>query len=147
MIRFESNMRQIAAEIENRTQQFDQEARQIVMRSTLNAESEAKQRAPVQTGNLRSSIGSRFKNGGLTGIVEATAAHAAFVEFNTRPHVIRAKRAKFLRFKKGGTYHFRKSVQHPGTTAQPFMRPALDAERPHFIQEITNAATRAAGGS
>ena len=147
MIRFESNMQRIAADMENSTRQFEQEAKQIVMRSTLNAESEAKQRAAVQTGNLRSSIGSRFKNGGLTGIVEATAAHAAFVEFNTRPHIIRAKRAKFLRFKKGGTYHFRKSVQHPGTTAQPFMRPALEVEKPYFIRDLTEAAARAAGGN
>ena len=146
MIRFNSNMQQIAADIGHRTEQFEAEARQIVARSTLNAESQAKQRAPVQTGNLRSSIGSRFTNNGLTGIVEATAAHAAFVEFNTRPHIIRAKRAKYLRFKKGGQVHFRKSVKHPGTTAQPFMRPALDAERPFFIQEITAAAARAAGG-
>lgn len=146
MIRFNSNMQQIAADIGDRTENFEAEARNIVARSTLNAESEAKLRAPVQTGNLRSSIGSRFTNNGLTGIVEATAAHAAFVEFNTRPHIIRAKRAKYLRFKKGGQYHFRKSVKHPGTTAQPFMRPALDAERPHFIREITEAAARAAGG-
>lgn len=146
MIRFESDMQRLAADIGRHSQQFEQEARQIVARSTLSAESTAKQLAPVQTGNLRSSIGSRFKNSGLTGIVEATAAHAAYVEFNTRPHIIRAKRAKYLRFKKGGSIHFRKSVKHPGTTAQPFMRPALDAERPHFIREITAAAARAAGG-
>ena len=146
MIRFESNMQRVAADIGRSCQRFEAEARQIVARSTLNAETYAKQLAPVQTGNLRSSIGSRFKNSGLTGIVEATAAHAAYVEFNTRPHIIRAKRAKYLRFKKGGQVHFRKSVKHPGTTAQPFMRPALAQERPYFIQEITEAARRAAAG-
>ena len=146
MIRFRSNMNQIRASFGQASQQFEQEARQIVARSTLNAEAIAKMRAPVQTGNLRSSIGSRFTDGGLTGIVEATAAHAAFVEYNTRAHIIRAKNVKYLKFKMNGTTVFRKSVRHPGTTAQPFMRPALEEERPHFIREITEAATRAAGG-
>lgn len=146
MIQFNSNLNQVSAAFSQATQQFNQEARQIVARSTLNAESIAKLRAPVQTGNLRSSIGSRFKNNGLTGIVEATAEHAAYVEYNTRAHIIRAKNAKYLRFKKGGQVHFRKSVKHPGTTAQPFMRPALEEERPHFIREMTEAARRAAGG-
>lgn len=142
MITFNSNIDDVMANIQSATNGFEQKAKDVVMKSTLNAEASAKMKAAVQTSKLRSSINSRFENAGMTGIVEATAAHAAFVEFNTRAHIIRAKNAKYLRFKMGGQWVFRKSVMHPGTKAQPFMRPALEEERPHFIREMNDAVRR-----
>ena len=46
------------------------------------------------------------------------------VEFGTDPHLIIAKNKKVLANKKKGLI-FGKIVHHPGTTSQPFMRPAL----------------------
>ena len=46
------------------------------------------------------------------------------VEFGTDPHIIIAKNKKVLANKKKGLI-FGKIVHHPGTVAQPFMRPAL----------------------
>lgn len=51
------------------------------------------------------------------------AWYAGFVEFGTQPHVIIRKDAKALRFASG---EFVNNVSHPGTAAQPFMRPAFD---------------------
>lgn len=59
--------------------------------------------------------------------------HAHLLEYGTAPHVIRAKAA-------GGLLHFAGTytteVHHPGIAAQPFMRPAFDAEYPGAIESI-----------
>ncbi len=49
------------------------------------------------------------------------------VELGTRPHVIESKGDYPLRDDKG--HVFGRRVQHPGTTAQPFLRPSLDVLR------------------
>lgn len=56
--------------------------KQAVAKSTLGIESGAKKRAPVDTGNLRSSIKGDVK--GFDGEVTATAEYAPYVEFGTR---------------------------------------------------------------
>jgi hypothetical protein len=48
------------------------------------------------------------------------AKHAKFVEFGTRPHVIRASRKKALRFSVGGRVRFARTVNHPGSRAFRF---------------------------
>lgn len=59
--------------------------------------------------------------------------HAHLLEYGTAPHVIRAKaEGGLLAF--AGT--FVKEVQHPGIAAQPFMRPAFDAEYLTAIQSV-----------
>lgn len=42
------------------------------------------------------------------------APHALFVNFGTRPHEIRPKNKKALRWAGGGFFHFAKVVKHPG---------------------------------
>lgn len=78
------------------------------------------------SGYLRSSIKSRVIPAGsqFVGIVGTTTGYAWYVEFGTSPHVIRAKRASVLANSKGDV--FGPVVHHPGTKAQPFLRPALD---------------------
>ncbi len=84
---------------------------------------------------------------GTTGELVNTAPHVSFVEYPTRPHIIRPKeghgfigpllagqsrRAKTdigthriaLRFQIGGKTVFRAYVRHPGTPGFPFMEPA-----------------------
>lgn len=74
--------------------------------------------------------------------IEASASYAAHVEYGTKAHTIRARRAKALRWaqkggfgpgasrlagspRRGAAVYFAKSVRHPGTKPQPFMRPAI----------------------
>ncbi len=67
-------------------------AAQVVIRKTaLDIERDAKAFAPVDTGNLRNSIGhSDLRTVGQSGVLEAeigpTAAYGAFVEFGTSRH-------------------------------------------------------------
>lgn len=121
--------------------------RDAVQTSALSAESNAKRLAPVSNkrggGNLRSGIGHKIDADGLGAEIRSTAAYSAYVEYNTRAHIIRPKKAKVLKFEKGGQTIFAKEVRHPGTTEQPFMRPALREEKPHFIKDIRGAVRRA----
>lgn len=76
---------------------------------------------PVKTGKLRESIrtlGNQIWVGGL-----ANAPYWAHVEYGTKPHMIIAVNKKALRWESGGAVHFAKTVHHPGTKAQPFIRP------------------------
>jgi hypothetical protein len=67
----------------------------------------------------------RLKRGGKI-IVSNAARHAKFLEHGTRPHVIRARRARYLRFfwRKVGRLVFFKSVNHPGTRPYKFLERA-----------------------
>lgn len=83
---------------------------------------------PVRTGNL----GRRIKEGEIrtvrprvvSGSVGDDAHYAAPVHEGARPHVIRPKRAKALRFEIGGRVVFARLVRHPGMRGRPFLRNA-----------------------
>lgn len=80
------------------------------------------------SGWLRSSINARVINVGTNtwvAIIGTPVSYAHFVEYGTKPHVIRAVRAHVLANTRTGQV-FGKEVHHPGTKAQPFLRPALD---------------------
>jgi hypothetical protein len=88
---------------------------------------DARRRVPVDTGELRSSI--------RTGEVSAThwrvwvgTEHWAPTEYGSAPHVIRAHGPYSLHNAETGEY-FGPVVHHPGTPAQPFMRPAAFTKR------------------
>lgn len=91
---------------------------------------QARQNAPVRTGNLARSIEPdpiRFSGPFRvdTGVT-AHANYAAAVHDGTRPHVIRPRVARALKFQMDGRTVFAKSVRHPGTRARPFLRNAAD---------------------
>ena len=101
----------------------------------LSAVREQKLLAPRKTGNL----GRTIHIGSVTPTraeTIASASYAAYVERGTKPHVIRPRNRKALRFpassgdarlsgspRSGGRVRFAKRVNHPGTKAQPFMVP------------------------
>lgn len=98
----------------------------------------AKRRCPVSpsgsehhpSGWLRSSIGWDLGRDteGLHADVGTDVDHALDVEFSTKPHIIESHGDYPLRNRKTGQV-FGKRVMHPGTKAQPFLRPALDDMR------------------
>lgn len=108
--------------------------RAFMSRLGLSAIREQKILVPRKTGNLGRSIGL----GSLTDTrvdTKAGAGYAAFVEFGTRAHEIRPRRARVLRWpakgsarlsgaaRAGGAVIFARRVHHPGTKAKPFMLP------------------------
>lgn len=91
---------------------------------------DAKRYCPVDTGALKESIEHHLEDCDL--IVSATGGaggrtYAAYVELGTEPHVILPKHKRALFWE--GAPHPVGKVNHPGTRAQPFLRPALFTER------------------
>jgi hypothetical protein len=104
----------------------------------------AKRRAPVSprgsggrpSGYLRSKIAWELHRGPLGLYVDIASPartpqgepYGLFMEVGTRPHVIRPKNPRdWLRWiGADGRVHFAKKVNHPGTRAQPHLRPALE---------------------
>lgn len=54
-----------------------------------------------------------------------TAWRAKFIEFGVKPHLISLKHSRVLADKAGDI--FGRSAHHPGFSAKPFIRPALDS--------------------
>lgn len=64
------------------------------------------------------------------------AFYARFLEYGVTPHSITLRQAQALRL---GPDLFRRSVNHPGHAARPFMRPAFDGSRDRAQGEIAGA--------
>lgn len=95
---------------------------------------------PVRTGVLRNSIHIQVESDRVTiGPNLHQAPYGGYVEFGTRPHVIRATRAKALKFSIGGTTVFAKKVNHPGTKPHPYVMPAFR----HWVDSLGTMAAEA----
>lgn len=90
----------------------------------------AKRRVNVRSGALKRSIGHSVSRRGplVRLLVFARARHARFVHDGTRPHVIRPRNARALRFEVGGRIVFAQRVNHPGYKGNPFLRDAVREE-------------------
>lgn len=117
------------AELQSLAQSFTQGATNIgplaqavVRKTALDVERDAKAFVPVDTGNLKNSIGhSDMRTVGQSGVLEVevgpTANYGMYVEFGTSQH---------------------------GPAA--FMGPAMDRQSPTFVQAMEQLAERSAGG-
>ena len=86
-----------------------------------------------QTGDLRRSIARRVE-GAHRGIVFTDMKYAPYVEFGTKPHVIRPKTKKMLAFRVGGKMVFARKVNHPGTRAYNYMKDAFNESTPKITK-------------
>jgi len=92
--------------------------------------------APFDTGRLAESIKLYPSYLGAEKFLLITSVeYAEYLEYGTRPHIIRIKNKKVLASKKA---IFGKEVKHPGTEAQPFMRPALDQVKLVWVKRYMN---------
>lgn len=98
----------------------------------------------INTGRLKNSITYKIISKGSASSTTATirvgASHGIFIEEGTRPHVIRAKYANALRFEVGGEVIYAKEVRHPGTKANPFLKPAFEKHSKKFIKGLEDIA-------
>jgi len=107
---------------------------------------EAKQNHGYQdrTGLLTNSIGRDEVQGSFDGqdlqcTVSAGAPHAVFVELGTRPHKIKPKYRRALRWPVEGGFAFAKSVDHPGTQPVHFIQKAVEAKFLEVQQVLQDA--------
>jgi len=113
-------------------QQLPAKIEKNILRAALRAganeyKAVAKPLIPVDDGDLVKSlrVTTRVKKGTVYASLKVggrKAPHAHLVEFDTKPHKITPKEKKALSF--GGKAA--REVNHPGTKAQPFMRPTAD---------------------
>lgn len=82
-------------------------AKKIVQKNGSELQAKAQRNAPVDTGNLKRSIGLEIRDNGLTAESEAVAEYAPYVEWGTR----------FMK-------------------AQPFMRPAFNVQKEQFKRDM-----------
>jgi hypothetical protein len=97
-----------------------------VRKITENVADDARAGCPIDSGDLVESIGTRYP-GGLVGVVVVGTDHWPATEYGSAPHIIRAHGPWSLRSDEGE--YFGPIVHHPGTPAQPFMRPAIFRKR------------------
>ena len=147
----DKEMRRALKDMETYGSTVSKEVHGAIVRSTYRVGGRARQNAPVNFGRLRQSI--REKTSKLQGEISVNVDYAGAVEFGTKAHIIRPNRKKALAFKPGGGFRFWdesgrvvvRSVKHPGTRAQPYLGPALEAEvRPltKKIKDIIEDATK-----
>jgi HK97 gp10 family phage protein len=93
-----------------------------------------------RTGHLQQSIRVDLSNvnEGKAEIV-ADASYAPFVEFGTKPHVIKPKRRQTLRWATEEGYIFAKLVRHPGSKPYPFFRKAIEEGHEEAKKEFVQA--------
>lgn len=66
------------------------------------------------------------------------APHALFVHWGTKPHKIKPKNKKMLRFPVGGKFAFAREVNHPGYKGDPWLVDQA-AEAPKIFERRVNA--------
>lgn len=101
----------------------------VVRKTAHDIEADAKDRAPVDTGNLVANIRAE-PQGDLAWAVTSYAEYGAAVEYGTPPHEIRPRNAQALFWP--GAAHPVKVVHHPGTPPQPYLTPAAENQREPF---------------
>lgn len=104
----------------------------------------------VDTGMLKNSIDYALENKNsanvsrpsdkYVGHVGTNVEYAAVVEEGSAPHVITIKNKKVLT---DGKVFFGKSVNHPGTRARPYLRPAVDIVRNNLPVNVAIKRTMA----
>ena len=116
-----------------------------------------KARAPAKSGEYRESIiaakiADRNDNRKPIGITATKDPNAwgifadflwRFIEFGTRPHTIKAKKAENLVFTIDGKKIVKKQVNHPGSKKQPHIFPTYRAMRKTIRRSVANAINKA----
>ncbi|MFH8577113.1 hypothetical protein [Streptomyces zaomyceticus] len=99
-------------------------AERALRRKTQKVAGIAERRAPGSMGDY---VSWTIEEGprGLQGVITCDHPAVRYVLDGTRPHVIRPRNAKALRFDMGGRIVFAKKVNHPGTRANNFLGEAL----------------------
>ena len=110
---------------------------EAVLKNGTNAVArEARQRVPVRSGKLKKSIKTRFSMVKLEGQVYSNVPYAHLVEFGSRAH--RPKKKKALRFFKGGPV-FTKRSRIPAQAGKPFFKHSYDYVEPQLLRDVKKA--------
>jgi HK97 gp10 family phage protein len=121
-----ADISRLAEALRRTAEQSQTTTQQVLIQSANHILAEMESRVPVDSGRLRQSLRIEVQTDKV--IIGPNTPYAGYVEFGTRPHVIEPKTpGGTLVFTVGGRKVFTKRVRHPGTRAQPYVRPAFEA--------------------
>jgi hypothetical protein len=100
---------------------------QTIKEIAIFVEAEAKQLVKVKTGNLRRQITHVTEHGDEVSRAKigSNLEYAQSLEEGSKPHKIKSKDGKPLRFKINGKWVTVDEVNHPGQKAQPYLVPSI----------------------
>lgn len=103
--------------------ELQQRARITARLAAQRGEHDLRAHTPVDTGNMAANTTVRDRPHPAGAMIEATVDtdYAQYVREGTRPHRIAAVNAQALRFDWRGSTVFFKSVNHPGTSPDPWV--------------------------
>ena len=114
--------------VDDLKRELEQRVRITARRTSSEWERQVKQDEPFDTGLMvsRTKMTDRATSSGFVvqGVVDTD--YAEMVSGGTRPHVIRPRRARALRFTVGGQTVFATRVNHPGTRPNDFWTRPLE---------------------
>jgi len=132
------DLEELADALEDVADDIDEAVDAGIKQTAFQVERSAKQNAPVDSGTLRWSIEARRLDI-QEWVVGTPVEYAAEVEYGTGPRVITSNDDGPMKFKVGGQWISKHRVEHPGTPAQPYMRPALRANQSELPKNIAAA--------
>lgn len=137
MVRSESNAAQVEAAVRRYAQALPRVLARATELWTIETKDAIKAAAPSRTGEagLRGAIHGESSEGtdGPDASLTADKSYAAPVEFGSRAHEILPRNKMVLRFPSAyGGWQFADSVQHPGTSAQPFFFNTIEDQLPEL---------------
>ncbi|EHG22289.1 HK97 gp10 family phage protein [Selenomonas infelix ATCC 43532] len=140
-IKIFANIREEAFRAMVDVQKYDEKTQKEIRQATRDGvaavHAAAVRTAPIRaTGNLRKGIEQEFDEKTCSGKVRATAPHSHLVEFGTRERVTAPIRKKALKIGEGFVRGWTFTGKMP---KKPFMRPAIEKERPNIEARIEKA--------
>jgi len=124
-----ADVSKLADALRQTAQQSNLTTQQVLVMSANQILAEMEARVPVKTGKLRRSLRIEVQTDRvIIGPNPVIAPYAGYVEYGTKPHLIRPKSPTgVLRFQIGPTTVYTKLVHHPGTKPNPFVKEAFQA--------------------
>lgn len=127
---------QFKRELNKVKSEITRELERTTSASLLRIQSDAKRKAPVDTGRLRASISKR--QDGTDGEVSTNVDYAPYIEFGTGTLVSVPDELKEI------AQQFRgRGLKNVNLPARPFMYPALVKERPNYIRNLKQVLGKA----
>jgi hypothetical protein len=126
---FAEDLREFASDTADARSRVDTATDRALERIADAAFRQSQRDVAVDTGELKRS-GEVYRRADGVYVIRYTADHALAIEEGADPHIIEPRDADALRFEtKSGEVVYTMLVRHPGNEAQPFLGPAIDAQR------------------
>jgi HK97 gp10 family phage protein len=137
---FSEDLEEFADDLEQIADSIDEAVDEGVKDTAQDVETTASEKAPVDSGALRADIrATRMEIAKWS--IGSTKKYAPPTEYGSEPHPITPNGPYPLVFywEKKGRWATPEKVEHPGTPAQPFLRPGLAKHRKELTQNINDA--------